>query len=497
MLEGLEALLTGILEQLANLIYIRELKLAGNYKPSSGASVEFHYKIDLFGNELAGSFMASVDFNNILGSLKDIVISAVKSMASSITGGFKRRDLLITATAVTAPIGDVCIMTPKQIGETSALVFTPESLYNNATLPGCIFGAFENVTTLSFSSVGFQGYLPSFVPAHSNKLTKLSVANNTFVGSITPSFNKLNLDWLDVSNNQLSGGLQYLVNSNSLTYLDLSSNNFTNNALGNGSFSLANWIPINFPNLRYYDLRENQFNLTAMASIPYTKLSSNSVMTAMRFNIDGNTVCGDCSIGVQLSGECHLQSCANATALAGVKQTLLSYIEQEVAPGGNLTILHTMRFCAFTTLFLVQYDNNKAPARSVVNVFAGLPETPGASSFVLNARSRTKCPPGRVGATCNYFCQVGWQRQAPSDGKGGYVASPDSGGNDPADVYDNMLPQCLLPIGCGGNCTLGMRVVMYTCADYLETLSDMDKMACELSLTSAALLCATSNTEKY
>lgn len=343
-----------------------------------------------------------------------------------------KRDLLIAPTAITAPIGDVCRMSVNQIGDSSALVFTPDSVINNSTLPGCIFKAFANVSTLSFSSVGLVGTIPQFDITPASTLKRLSIANNSLFGAVPSSFRKLNLQWLDISQNKLTHGLSNLENSSALTYLDISGNNFTNNAINT---SFGNWIPQNFPNLRYFDLRGNNFNWSAMQAVPLSKMSSNSVMAAMRINIDGNLVCGDCSLGVQLSGECHTHSCSNATAIEEVRSTLLSYIENEVGHGGNLTILHTMRFCEFTTLFMVQYENPQVAARSVVNTIANLPNSDMTSSFVMNARSRTRCPPGRVGATCNYFCEMGWQRQAPTDGKGGYVHGPDSGGNDPADVY--------------------------------------------------------------
>ncbi len=401
--------------------------------PNSGASVEFAYSIDLFGYNLQGTFTATVDFNNILGSLKDIVISAVKSLASSLTSGLKR-DVLITPIAISAPISDVCTMSVGQIGDSSALMFTTDAAVSDSSLPSCIFETFPNVSTLVFASVGLSGEIPDFIVPPSSILHSVSLANNTFEGSIPLSFKQLNLRWLDISHNQLTDGLNNLESSSALTYLDISYNNFTNDIL---DASVGDWIPLNFPNLRYFDLRGNQFNLSALEAIPLSKMSSTSVATAMRVNIDGNIVCGDCSIGVQLSGECHTHSCANATALNEVTSTILNYIESsgEVSFGGNVTILHTMRFCSLTTLFLIQYTNPSTPARSIVGVIDDLPNQNFSGSFVMNARSRTKCPPGRMGATCDYFCELGWQRQAQSDGMGGYVRSADSGSSDPADVY--------------------------------------------------------------
>jgi hypothetical protein len=255
--------------------------------------------------------------------------------------------------------------------------------------------------------------------------------------------------------------------------------------------TLANWIPEKFPNLRYYDARGNQFNLSQMETYSLDTLTTNSIVTAMCIKVDGDTLCGDCSIAVQMSGECHLYACANATALAEVTSTLTSYLEgsgDDVTPGGTMTILHTMRSCAFTTLLLVQYTNLHTAPRAVVNIADNLNNV---TSYVLDSRARTKCPAGRMGATCNYFYELGWQRQAPTDGKGGYIYSADSGADDPADIFDNLLPQCLLPLNCGGNCTLAMRVVMYTCSDYLESLDDEDKDACQIAINAAGILCET------
>eukprot|EP00026_Physarum_polycephalum_P023025 Phypoly_transcript_27658.p2 GENE.Phypoly_transcript_27658~~Phypoly_transcript_27658.p2 ORF type:complete len:154 (-),score=38.11 Phypoly_transcript_27658:11-430(-) len=136
-------------------------------------------------------------------------------------------------------------MSVDQIGDSSALVFTSDAAFSNSTLPGCIFGAFVNVSTLSFSSVGLTGAIPAFDVAPSSTLKRLSVANNSFVGAIPSSFRQLNLEWLDISHNQLSDGLYNLESSTSLTYLDISSNNFTNDALYNTS--MGNWIPQNLP----------------------------------------------------------------------------------------------------------------------------------------------------------------------------------------------------------------------------------------------------------
>jgi hypothetical protein len=92
---------------------------------------------------------------------------------SSIAGK-RKRDSIITPTAIAASISDVCKMTEAQIGDSQALVFTTDSTMYNASLPACIFGAFVNVTTLSFSGIGLMGEIPMFyVPSDSN-LTYLS-----------------------------------------------------------------------------------------------------------------------------------------------------------------------------------------------------------------------------------------------------------------------------------------------------------------------------------
>lgn len=88
---------------------------------------------------------------------------------------------------------------------------------------------------------------------------------------------------------------------------------------------------------------------------------------------------------------------------------------------------------------------------------------------VLHARARTVCPPGRMGSTCSYLCQSGWRKSNPTDGNGGYLQPIEN--SKPiftGDVYDNFLPSCMIPTGCGFNCSVALNQVLVECLEYMD-----------------------------
>lgn len=198
----------------------------------------------------------------------------------------------------------------------------------------------------------------------------------------------------------------------------------------------------------------------------FLPIELNSTLAVMRLSIPGNDICGDCPQGLQVLGKCFTSSCANATTVDFVHDTILDLIETanpvKVPAGGTLTLLHVNRFCSATIIvlfeciyltlywigpielirsgfisFTLQDINAYANTKEVVSVIQNLPYSSNsqASSLVLFSTAQTKCPPGRMGAACNYFCELGWQKMSPSDGKGGYLHLIDSGSKDPGNVY--------------------------------------------------------------
>lgn len=95
-----------------------------------------------------------------------------------------------------------------------------------------------------------------------------------------------------------------------------------------------------------------------------------------------------------------------------------------------------------------------------------------------------------MGATCSYFCESGWQKKAPTNYNGGYLYTVDSGSQAPGDVYDNLIPTCLLPVGCSKNCTLALRSTMSTCSDYINSFTAIDRAACVASIQAVSILCS-------
>ncbi len=61
-------------------------------------------------------------------------------------------------------------------------------------------------------------------------------------------------------------------------------------------------------------------------------------------------------------------------------------------------------------------------------------------SLVLYGTAQTKCPPGRMGAACNYFCESGWIKMSPTDSVGGYKHLIDAGSKSPSSVYQSFFP---------------------------------------------------------
>ena len=55
-------------------------------------------------------------------------------------------------------------------------------------------------------------------------------------------------------------------------------------------------------------------------------MNPNSVIAALRVAVNGESVCGGCGYNVQLSGQCHMQACANQTQIALVKAAIVNCI---------------------------------------------------------------------------------------------------------------------------------------------------------------------------
>lgn len=108
---------------------------------------------------------------SILKALGVLAAELVKRIVNEIAGTNLLRDMLITPTAITNTIAEVCELTTDAIGDSPALVFTNYSTTFNTSLPSCIFSAFENVSTLSFTGIGLTGEIPVFSISPSQNLT--------------------------------------------------------------------------------------------------------------------------------------------------------------------------------------------------------------------------------------------------------------------------------------------------------------------------------------
>lgn len=116
MWKAIQNLLVGFLTKLAEVIYVRSLQFEGSFFPSSGASVSFSFDLELFGHTLKGSFTASVDFNNIAGSLATAAVNFVKGLITPL----RKRGALdsgVDPTAITIAIGEACLTLASVLGE--------------------------------------------------------------------------------------------------------------------------------------------------------------------------------------------------------------------------------------------------------------------------------------------------------------------------------------------------------------------------------------------
>jgi len=98
-----------------------------------------------------------------------------------------------------------------------------------------------------------------------------------------------------------------------------------------------------------------------------------------------------------------------------------------------------------------------------------------------------------MGAKCKYFCELGWQRAAITDGMGGFLKSGATGGRDSAVIYDNLLPACFLPLECGNNCTDAVNTALYTCLDYVDSIDSTQKILCQSAIAAATSICGPHN----
>lgn len=79
----------------------------------------------------------------------------------------------------------------------------------------------------------------------------------------------------------------------------------------------------------------------------------------LRLGIDGEDLCGECSLNVQLSGQCHVEECANKVLIDQTVQIIKDYIESPalqpyVLPGGSINVIQINRFCKFTSLLFFE-----------------------------------------------------------------------------------------------------------------------------------------------
>ncbi len=97
------------------------------------------------------------------------------------------------------------------------------------------------------------------------------------------------------------------------------------------------------------------------AQIRYGELAPVDItagLAVLQLAVDGGSICGQCSLGAMLDGQCFVQDCSNKTTIDFILSTLLEYIETSdpvaIPPGGTLTLKHVNRFCSATTIVLLE-----------------------------------------------------------------------------------------------------------------------------------------------
>ncbi len=233
--------------------------------------------------------------------------------------------------------------------------------------------------------------------------------------------------------------------------------------------------------------------------------------------MDIGSICGTFPLNIILSGECFTAVCSNKTAINNAMSTLLNYIETtnpvSIPPGGNLTLKHVNRFCSSSVIVLLEcilifayctsFIDTKRHQRKCYHEAIHLshpkhaiwPSYFAASTFRYRAN---EMPTRKNGSSMQLLLWARmdenvthwWQRRISTpprcrkqessrcvstihccNGNAFYLI---------VGIYDNLLPQCLLPLGCGINCTLGLQVAMYTCLDYVNYLSTDYQQGCQV-----------------
>eukprot|EP01113_Clastostelium_recurvatum_P044984 TRINITY_DN7656_c0_g1_i8.p1 TRINITY_DN7656_c0_g1~~TRINITY_DN7656_c0_g1_i8.p1 ORF type:complete len:3291 (-),score=595.66 TRINITY_DN7656_c0_g1_i8:202-9333(-) len=531
-------------------------KIGGSY--ANPGQLSLAYDLSIVGYALSGNIQIDLTWNFIVNWLKENFTTVWSGLITNLSRVFSRdtssmADMMIGAAPIEMPIDQICT----NMVNASGIFLNPLSQVPGAVIPACLFEVLPKLKFLNLANSSLSGTIPSFVvptlppfqdtflpltveqiiAGHSeydinnatlrnqtvfdeqdggedilpeshflvstNLINFISLELNNLTGNIPASFSQLtSLEFLDVSDNSLSGGLDNLLNNTAtLKYMDLSYNNFNDDA---SSMLLGDWLS-HFKDLDVIDFRGNNFNIEKQAGI-LQPLDIQGVMVALRVNFDSDDVCGRCLPSVQVSGTCHLETtCADLTPLYTITSQIQTYLfskddDNYIPPESTeILVLHMMRYCQSSTLLLIQFINPKADLVFVRSIFNSMAQDTEINSLVTFARARTACGPGRLGASCSYFCQLGWRRMAPMDMQGGYLPSPMGGSSrkpsshqgEPTsgDIYDNLLPFCMLPTGCGTNCTLAVRAIQDTCLDYLDTFASFDLQACRFSIQAASELC--------
>eukprot|EP01113_Clastostelium_recurvatum_P011120 TRINITY_DN1560_c0_g1_i1.p1 TRINITY_DN1560_c0_g1~~TRINITY_DN1560_c0_g1_i1.p1 ORF type:complete len:3927 (-),score=676.17 TRINITY_DN1560_c0_g1_i1:104-10597(-) len=509
-----------------------------------GQQFTLTYDLTVAGINMAGSFQFGLTWTEVINFFRPLIQSAIANVLNRLSniGRILRDTSLDENGYYLIPLAQICT----QYQNISNMLVSPYSQVS-ASIPSCIFGRMPRLEYVNMDGTGLSGSLPDFTYTLFNDvstssrtqstadilgtfynassmgsipgitsiggtivtasiLTSFSASYNNLTGTIPASFAQLaSLTRLSLSANQLTDGLDNLLYNQQLEYLDMSYNRLTDSS---SSLLLGDYVA-SFPSLKMYDFSGNMF-IPSVQSQPLQPHDIMGISVALRLKFDSAIVCGNCAPSIQSSGSCHLQPCANAAYMTNLTATFLNYIknmdpDQVHVPnfGNTINVIYFGRFCTSTTLAMFEYANPSADLSFVKGVLNGMSRDPAMASLVSFVRARTHCVPGRLGASCSYFCQLGWRLMASPSIMGTFLPSPVGGsGRSPnvtqshsaapasGDVYDSLLPFCMLPTSCGYNCTLAIKAALDTCLDYLDTFDPADLQACQFSKASLDVLCS-------
>jgi len=317
--------------------------------------------------------------------------------ALGLTGSVDLYDVGLTGTVSS---GDLCESAARSINLGQNQII--------GDLPACLVqgGYYGTVSHLDVA----DNYLSGELPIVGDTLVRLFISYNNLSGDAEVVFaNGTALKHLYVRNNNITGTLAFIAGLPQLRHLDVS-----HNALSDNNISVAQHLG-EHPSIASYRIGGNTFD-TSLAALPLAVAATvrGVLVTAKPIS----EFCSACPLHT-FEQDCTALPCASASVVdnlvCGVQQYLNAVVSTgaphsfkilRLVPVGNLSVASYVvdappPIVDAVTAAMRDYSEYAADYACHVNVHS--------PALIVYVTAQPGCPPGRLGASCSYFCASGWR----------------------------------------------------------------------------------------